>query len=144
MLPALLVPFLALPLLRPRWLLIAAPLLAQHFLSYRYSEWSLGAHYPAPFIALFWVAAAEALTRFRAQKCIAIAVLVACAALHSRFGPAREIIREIPGLGAALEEREWKVQMIANIPDDAAGTAGPGVFFPPSQREHGDLLYHIF
>ncbi len=55
LLPALLLPLLLLPLLRPRWLLISAPLLAAALLSYRYSEWTLGAHYPAPFLALFWV-----------------------------------------------------------------------------------------
>jgi len=143
MLPALLLPFLALPLLRPRWLLIAAPLLAQHFLSYRYSEWSLGAHYPAPFIALFWIATAEALTKFRAQKCIAIAVLLACVGAHFRFGPAREIVHEIPGLSAALEEREWKAQMIANIPDDASVTAGLGFLSHLAKREQIISLHHI-
>ena len=34
---ALLFPFLCLPLLRPRWLLIAAPILLQHLLSWRSS-----------------------------------------------------------------------------------------------------------
>jgi uncharacterized membrane protein len=143
MLPALLLPFLALPLLRPRWLLIASPLLAQHLLSYRYSEWSLGAHYPAPFIALFWVAAAEGLALFRRQTLISGGVLLACALAHFRFGPAHEIAREIPGLGAMLEEREWKAQMIAEIPDDAAVTAGLGFLSHLAKREHVLSLHHI-
>ena len=38
---ALLFPLLLLPLLRPRWLLIAAPILLQHLLSWRSSEWTV-------------------------------------------------------------------------------------------------------
>jgi hypothetical protein len=143
MLPALLLPLLLLPLLRPRWFVIAAPLLLQHMLSYRYSEWSLGAHYPAPFIPLFWVAAAEALTRFRRQTWIAAGVLLACAASHFRFGPAHELVREIPGMSAALEEREWKAQMLADIPDNASVTAGLGFLSHLAQRENIISLHHI-
>jgi uncharacterized membrane protein len=58
---ALLFPWLFLPLLRPRWLLIAAPILAQHLLSWRSSEWTIYFHYAAPLIPLFWMAMAEAL-----------------------------------------------------------------------------------
>jgi uncharacterized membrane protein len=143
MLPALLLPFLLLPLLRPHWLLIAAPLLAQHLLSYRYSEWSLGAHYPAPFIALFWIAAAEALARFRRQTAIAAVLLAACAGFHFRFGPARELVREIPGLSNALEEREWKAEMLSKIPDDASVTAGLGFLSHLAKRENVISLHHI-
>ena len=143
MLPALLLPFLLLPLLRPRWLLIAAPLLLQHLLSYRYSEWSLGAHYPAPFLALFWIAAAESLTKFRTQTAIAAAVLLACVAAHFRFGAAHELASEIPGLSATLEEREWKAQMIADIPDDASVTAGLGFLAHLAKRENLISLHHI-
>jgi uncharacterized membrane protein len=143
MLWALLLPFLLLPLLRPRWIVIAAPLLLQHLLSYRYSEWSLGAHYPAPFLALFWIAAAEALTRFRQQTAIATAVLLACVVAHLRFGAAREIVREVPSLNAVLEEREWKARMIADIPDDASVTAGLGYLAHFAKREHLISLHHI-
>jgi len=38
---ALLLPFLALPLIRPARLLIAAPILLQHLLSWRSSEWTI-------------------------------------------------------------------------------------------------------
>ncbi|HYR57253.1 MAG TPA: DUF2079 domain-containing protein, partial [Chthoniobacteraceae bacterium] len=113
---SLLFPLLLLPLLRPRWLLIASPLLLQHLLSWRYTEWSLGAHYPAPFIPLFWIAAAEGLGRLRAPRAAAFAVVAACALAHVRFGPAREMIAEFPQLGAKLEERDWKARMIASIP----------------------------
>ena len=143
MLPALLLPFLLLPLFRPRWMLICAPLLAQHLLSWRYSEWSLGAHYPAPFLALFWVAAAEALRRLRTQTPIAAAVLVACALAHLRFGEMMHTIAELPGVGAKLEEREWKAQMIAAIPDDASVTAGLSFLPHLAKRENLVSLHHI-
>lgn len=143
MLPALLLPMLFLPLFRPRWLLIASPLLAQHLLSWRFSEWSIGAHYPAPFLPLFWVAAAEAIRRLRAQKSIAAAVLVACVLAHLRFGEARSVVAELPGLGAKLEEREWKAEMIADIPDDASVTAGLGFLPHLAKREQLVSIHHI-
>lgn len=143
MLWALLLPLLGLPLFRPRWLLIAAPLLAQHLLSYRYSEWSLGAHYPAPFLPLFWIAAAEALRRLQNQTMIATAVLVACTAAHFRFGEARAVAQQAAVFGAALEEREWKAQMIADIPDDAAVVASLGFLPHLAERERLVSLHHI-
>jgi len=143
MLPALLLPMLLLPLFRPRWLLIASPLLAQHLLSFRYSEWSLGAHYPAPFLPLFWVAAAEALRRLRSQTATAAAVLAACALSHLRFGEARGVVAEIPRLGSELEEREWKAAMIADIPADASVTASLGFVPHLAAREHLVSLHHI-
>jgi len=143
MLWALLLPFLLLPLFRPRWLLISAPLLAQHLLSYRYSEWSLGAHYPAPFLPLFWIAAAETLRRFRAQTGIAAAVLIACALAHFRFGEARTIAGELSALGEILEERERKAQMIAEVPADASVTAGLGFLPHLANRERLVSLHHI-
>jgi len=143
MLWALLLPLLGLPLFRPRWLLIAAPLLAQHLLSFRYSEWSLGAHYPAPFLPLFWIAAAEALRRLQAQTMIAAAVLAACTVAHFRFGEARAVGRQISAFGSILEEREWKAQMIAEIPDGAAVTAGLGFLPHLAKRERLVSLHHI-
>ena len=57
---ALLLPFLCLPLLRPHWLLVAAPILLQHLLSWRSSEWNIYFHYAAPLLPLFWIAVVEA------------------------------------------------------------------------------------
>lgn len=143
MLWALLLPLLLLPLFRPRWLIIAAPLLAQHLLSWRNSEWSLGAHYPAPFLPLFWIAAAEALRRLQAQTTVAAAVLAACVLAHFRFGEARSVAAQVPELGAILEQREWKAQMIADVPDQAAVTASLGFLSHLATREHLVSLHHI-
>lgn len=140
---ALLLPLLLLPLLRIRWLLIASPLLLQHLLSMRYTEWSLGAHYPAPFIPLFWIAAVEGLRKLRAPRLVAFAVLGACALALVRFGPVRELIAEVPGLSAKLEEREWKAQMIANIPPGASVTAVQPFLSHLAKREHLYSLHHV-
>jgi len=64
----LLLPFLALPLLRPRWLLISAPIALQHLLSWRSSEWTIYFHYAAPLLPLFWMGSAEALVILRQQR----------------------------------------------------------------------------
>lgn len=143
MLWALLLPFLLLPLFRPRWLIIALPILAQHLLSWRTTEWSLGAHYPAPLLPLFWIAAAEALRRLRTQTGLAATILAACVLAHFRFGEARRIASQVPAMGATLEEREWKAQMIADIPQDASVTAGLGFLPHLATRERLVSVHHI-
>jgi uncharacterized membrane protein len=65
---ALLFPFLALPLLRPRWLLIAMPILLQHLLSWRSSEWTIYFHYAAPLLPLFWMATVEAMAALKTRQ----------------------------------------------------------------------------
>lgn len=143
LLPALLLPFLLLPLLRPRWLLIAAPLLAQHLLSWRSSEWSLGAHYPAPFIPLFWIAAAEAVTRLRAQRIVSAALLAACVVAHAWWGPARELVSQVPLVTRILAERAWKAQMLAAVPPTASVTAPVPYLSHLATREQLVSLHHI-
>src|SRR5205085_6475536 len=61
----LLLPFGLLPLLRPRWLLISAPIFLQHLLSWRSSEWSIYFHYAAPVLPLLWIGALEAMALLR-------------------------------------------------------------------------------
>ena len=57
------------PLLRPRWLVIAAPILLQHLLSWRSSEWNIYFHYAAPLLPLFWMATVEAIAGFGLGLC---------------------------------------------------------------------------
>ena len=140
---ALLLPFLCLPLLRPRWLLVASPVLLQHLFSWRYTEWSLGAHYAAPFIPLFWMAAAEALQKWRWQSQIATGLVAACLLANLRWGPARELAAEIPTLGARMEEREWKAAMIDGIPPGASVTACLPYLSHLAKREHLVSLHHV-
>lgn len=126
--PGLLLPLCGLPLLRPRWLLVASPVLAQHLLSWRASEWSLYFHYAAPFLPLVWVAACEAVAGFsdrRVQRTLAWAVAVACAASVANQvwrGPVQSWMALPPGQtenGVA----QLRAQL-ATIPPDASVVAG--------------------
>src|SRR5205814_8322297 len=93
---ALLLPFLGLPVLRPRWLLIGAPILLQHLLSWRSSEWQIYFHYAAPLIPLFWIGMAESVAGLerssrisdRLRAAIPIFVVVTCVAAHTLLVPA--------------------------------------------------------
>jgi uncharacterized membrane protein len=111
--PALLLPFLCLPLLRPGWLLVAGPILLQHLLSWRSSEWNIFFHYAAPLVPLFWVATAEAIAwirrreRFGARLALplSIAVVAACLVAQARLGPAAMITRVRHDFEAGKAER---------------------------------------
>src|ERR1700730_14054301 len=66
----LLLPFLGLPLVKPRWLLIGTPIFLQHLLSWRSSEWNIYFHYAAPLLPLFWIGLVEAIASFSMQRAI--------------------------------------------------------------------------
>ncbi len=138
----LLLPLLALPILRLRWWVIAAPLLLQHLLSWRPSEWSLGAHYPAPFIPLLWIAAAEVFPRLRAQRLVATAILIACIAGQFWFGAARTLKREISTIDERLESRAWKAELLATIPPEASVMASQPYLSHLAKRERVISLHH--
>ncbi len=140
---SLLLPLLLLPLFRAHWLLIAAPILLQHLLSSRFTEWSLGAHYAAPFIPLFWIAAAEVTARVRAPRATSFAILAAAALAHIWCGPGRELIAEIPALSQRLEEREWKSQFLARISPDASVTAAQPYLSHLATRHRLYSLHHV-
>ena len=61
MLWTLLLPMLFLPLRRPLALLPALPILLQHLLSWRASEWTIYYHYAAPLLPIVWIATLEGL-----------------------------------------------------------------------------------
>ena len=115
---ALLLPFLALPILKPRWLLIAAPILLQHLLSWRSSEWTIYFHYAAPLLPLFWIALVQAVAGIdrsdrvpvSVRRAIPMTVLAACIATQVFLGPAGGII---------ATTRSW----ISGAPDRARKTA---------------------
>ena len=93
----LLLPFLCLPLLRPRWIVIAAPILLQHLLSWRSSEWMIYFHYAAPLLPLFWIASVEVIAASDHWKHVpsivsratAWLVIVGCVAGQIWLGPSR-------------------------------------------------------
>jgi uncharacterized membrane protein len=139
---ALLLPLLALPLLRPRWWIIAAPLLLQHLLSWRPSEWSVGAHYPAPLLPLFWIAAAEVLPRLPRQRLVAAGIVVACLVGQVWVGPVRSLAREFPTIATQIETRTWKAELLARIPPDASVMAGLPYLSHLAKRERVLSLHH--
>src|SRR4029077_10966324 len=96
----LLFPFLCLPLLRPRWIVIAAPILLQHLLSWRSSEWMIYFHYAAPLLPLFWIASVEAIAASAEWKHVpsflsratAWLVIVGCVIAQIWLGPVSRIV----------------------------------------------------
>lgn len=139
----LLLPFLGLPLLRPRWLLIAAPVLLQHLLSWRPSEWSIEAHYAAPLIPLFWVATTQAIAHARLQTAAAGLVLSACLLAQFCMGPVLIGVRECRTARERFIERSWKTKLIDTIPPAASVTAGIPYLSHLATRSRLYSLHHI-
>jgi hypothetical protein len=133
---ALLLPFACLPLLRPRWLLIACPVLLQHFLSWRQSEWTIYFHYAAPLLPLFWMAAVEALAGQTSLLPSSIkrwgtaGMLSGCVIAQAFLGPLPAIPGELASYSAKRVERDQKNSVIAQIP------AGASVVAPLSYLSH--------
>ncbi|HMG03924.1 MAG TPA: DUF2079 domain-containing protein [Chthoniobacterales bacterium] len=128
---ALLFPFLALPLVRPRWLFIAAPILLQHLLSWRSSEWTIYFHYAAPLLPLFWIALAESAARIDRRPAVPIflrrtlsfLVIAACITAQSLLGPARNIATATASWSGGKQNRERKAAFVSQIPPDASVVA---------------------
>src|SRR5438067_2916613 len=121
---ALLLPFLCLPLLRPRWIVIAAPILLQHLLSWRSSEWMIYFHYAAPLLPLFWIASVEAIAASDQWKHLpslvsratAWLVILGCVAAQIWVGPLARIVTTTADWFGAGQERARKNAFIAQIP----------------------------
>ena len=124
----LLLPFLALPLLRPRWLLISAPILLQHLLSWRSSEWMIFFHYAAPLLPLFWIALAEsvvALDRWKSVpfslcRAVPLFVLGGCVGAQLLLGPARDIALTTANWAGHDQDRARKSAFVSQIPPNAS------------------------
>jgi uncharacterized membrane protein len=140
---ALILPLLLLPLFRLRWWLIASPVLLQHLLSWRYSEWSLGAHYPAPLIPLFWIAAAEMFPLLRDQRLVARVLVGGCVLAQVWAGPWRALVREAPWIAEKIAERQWKAPLLAAIPRKASVVASQPFLSHLAKREQLISLHHI-
>src|SRR6476646_6638084 len=128
----LLLPFLCLPLLRLRWVVIAAPILLQHLLSWRSSEWMIYFHYGAPLLPLFWIASVEVIAASDHWKHVpsivsrttAWLVIVGCVAAQIWVGPLARIVNTTADWFGAGEERARKSAFIAQIPP-ASSVAAP-------------------
>jgi hypothetical protein len=122
----MLLPFLALPLLRPRYLLIAAPVLLQHLLSWRSSEWTIHFHYAAPLVPLFWLGAAEASRPMRHRRLVAWSIVLGCLLAQLWSGTVSELTDEIREVKRYASEREWKAQQLARIQADQSASVLAG------------------
>jgi len=127
----LLLPFLALPLVRPRWLIISAPILLQHLLSWRSSEWMIFFHYAAPLLPLFWMALAESAVTFDGWKSVPpslrrsapLLVLGGCIIGQLLLGPAGTIGATTANWAGREQNRTRKLVFLSEIPSDASVVA---------------------
>jgi uncharacterized membrane protein len=139
----LLLPFLLLPLLRPRWLVIAAPIFAQHLLSSRSSEWTIHFHYAAPLLPLLWFATAESCARLYWRDVVAGWVVAACAACQVWIGPANSVARTISTFKVARESAKVRTELIESIPDGASVVVGQPYLSHLAKRERIYSLHHL-
>jgi hypothetical protein len=143
LLGGLLLPFLALPLLRPRWLLVASPILLQHLLSWRSSEWTIFFHYAAPLLPLFWIALAESTVRLVRWKFVPVLVLGTCLVAQFFLGPARDMAVTIANWTAGEPNRIRKIAFLSHIPSDASVLAPLPYLSHLSMREKLYSLHFV-
>jgi uncharacterized membrane protein len=146
---ALLLPFVGLPLLRPRWLLIACPILLQHLLSWRQSEWTIYFHYAAPLLPLFWMAAVEAVGEQNSplpssvKRWGAVGMLAGCVIAQALLGPLPEMSGELASYPAKRAQRDRKNSVIAQIPAEASVVAPLSYLSHLAMRERLYSLHFI-
>jgi uncharacterized membrane protein len=148
---ALLFPFLCLPLIRPRWLLIAAPILLQHLLSWRPSEWMIYFHYGAPLLPLFWMAAVEGFASLDRRDLLPTSVrrevplLLVLATLVAQIvlGPAASLASTAANWFAGKEHRARKNAIVAEIPPAASVIAPFPYLSHLAMREQLYSLHYV-
>jgi uncharacterized membrane protein len=148
---ALLLPFLALPLVRPRWLLIAIPILLQHLLSWRSSEWTIYFHYAAPLLPLFWIALAEGTVRIDRwrpvpvpiRRSLPFLVIAACVAAQVFLGPASSIATTTTNWFRGEQARDRKQVLIDQISPEASVLAPLPYLSHLAMRENLHSLHYV-
>ncbi|MEK0450407.1 MAG: hypothetical protein RL088_2675 [Verrucomicrobiota bacterium] len=131
----LLLPFILLPVLRLRWMIIAAPLFLQHLLSWRSSEWQIYWHYGLPLLPIVWIAATEAAARLFWRDAVATYILAACVAVQIWFGPVRAIGRTIAAAGPDWQKSRVHADLLATISPSESVTASLGFLSHLAKRE---------
>jgi uncharacterized membrane protein len=147
----LLFPFLCLPLLRPRWIVIAAPILLQHLLSWRSSEWMIYFHYAAPLLPLFWIASVEAIAASGDWKHVpsfvsratAWLVVIGCVVAQIWVGPLARIVTTTADWFGAGQERARKSAFIAQIPPASSVVAPLSYLSHLAMREKLYSLHYV-
>jgi hypothetical protein len=139
------------PLMRPHWLLIAAPILLQHLLSWRSSEWTIYFHYAAPLLALFWIALAEGvagidrwtLVPVSIRRSLPFLVIAACVAAQILLGPAGDIAATTANWSGEEQTRARKRAFISQIPLDASVLAPLPYLSHLAMRENLYSLHYV-
>jgi uncharacterized membrane protein len=148
---ALLFPFLGLPIFRPRWLLIAAPILLQHLLSWRASEWQIYFHYGAPLVPLFWIALTESAAGLKQTRPIMrwlrtatpYFVVGACITAQIVLGPAETLFSSVSQWSSGKDERARKRAFLEQISPTASVVAPLAYLSHLAMREKLYSLHYI-
>jgi uncharacterized membrane protein len=148
---ALLLPFLALPLMRPRWLLIATPILLQHLLSWRSSEWTIYFHYAAPLLPLFWIALAEGVAQIDRwtpvpvpiRRSLPFLVIAACIAAQVFLGPGHSIATTTTNWFRGELARNRKQALVDQISPNASVLAPLPYLSHLAMRENLYSLHYV-
>ena len=148
---ALLFPFLGLPLFRPRWLLIAAPILLQHLLSWRASEWQIYFHYGAPLVPLFWIALTESVAGLEQSRpimrwlrtALPYFVIGACITAQIVLGPAEALLTSVSQWSLGKDERARKRAFLEQISPTASVVAPLAYLSHLAMREKLYSLHYI-
>jgi uncharacterized membrane protein len=146
----LLFPFLCLPLLRLRWILIATPILLQHLLSWRSSEWMIYFHYGAPLLPLFWIGSVEAIAAFDGWKfpasfsgLVPWFIVVVCVITQFWLGLVSGIVSRNADWFEGGSERARKNAFIAQIPPTSSVVAPLPYLSHLAMREKLYSLHYI-
>jgi uncharacterized membrane protein len=148
---ALLLPFLMLPLLSPRWLLIAAPIFLQHLLSWRSSEWTIYFHYAAPLLPVLWIALAEGVAAIYRRPAVPVIVrhilpllvLAACVGAQLFVGPVGGMIGSIGNWRKTEGDRRRRAEFVHQIPPGASVVAPLPYLSHLALRERLFSLHYI-
>ena len=147
----LLLPFLFLPLLRPRWMVVAVPILLQHLLSWRFSEWMIYFHYAAPLLPLFWIALVEAAAALKSRRLISPftvrglpwLLVIACLISQLWLGPAASIASTTRNWFAGQSNRARKNAFISQLSPQASVVAPFPYLAHLAMREKLYSLHYI-
>src|SRR5205814_8600273 len=131
--------------------LIAAPILLQHLLSWRSSEWTIYFHYAAPLLPLFWIALAQAvadvnrsgLIPVSIRRSIPLAVIAGCIAGQISLGPAGSIIATTKSWTSSAPDRARKAAFIREIAPGASVVAPLPYLSHLAMREKLYSLHYI-
>jgi uncharacterized membrane protein len=137
----LMVPFLLMPLLRPRWIIISAPIFLQHLLSWNPADWTIRHYYAAPLLPLLWMATAEAGANMFWRDVLARWVAIACVVCQGFMGPARSLVETVLGAREKLRAKELQVEMLSLIPAEGSAVAGIPYLAHLAKREQLHSLH---